>query len=672
VLPLNPNALKDHLNRAMALEKAGKPGDAMQQYLAIIQANPKADAAYFKAGILLARSGRTAPAVEYLEKAAKLRPSEMSIWRALAKTVVRLGDVERAQATIAALRRAGLPKDAERAVLAELRGTGTTSAQDQKDIISRLSAIAELSPAEALTAAVALAETYPASGLAANILASSQARCGDMDRALATFQTAITLEPGSPDIRNNFGLFLLGLKQFEEAEEQLRTAIKMNPKHPKAMGNLGIALIQEDRHPEAIDVLERALKSDADPRRSMLALTQAYVKSGDAKRAVALTARLLDQDPDLLQALNLSAQAYLTLGDFEKSNAALDHAMQLDPTNGHVHLTMARQRKIPLTDPVIQLFEAAYVAEKPDKLSRARTAFALAKVMDDNKQYDRVMPYLHTGNALYREAHPFEFKQMEPSLYRFKDHWQSLDQSRYEAHGYNSYAPIFVTGMPRSGTTLVEQILSSHSQVAGAGETGWTIPAFRESLGKSLKTGTPPPDTAFGAAGKAYANLGRHAYPKFKRITDKSIGTYSHLGQVHLALPNASLVVVRRDPRDNALSIYKNVFADDKHLYSYNLTDIARLYKIFDTLVAFWREELPGLVYEIQYESLIANPEEEARKLLAHCRLDWEDACLQFDKNTRQVNTLSAYQVRQPIYTSSVKGWQRYESGLQELVDALK
>ena len=154
-------------------------------------------------------------------------------------------------------------------------------------------------------------------------------------------------------------------------------------------------------------------------------------------------------------------------------------------------------------------------------------------------------------------------------------------------------------------------------------------------------------------------------------LSDKSIQTYLVMGLVWCTLPKAKIVVVRRDPRDNLLSVYKNVFPTGGHLYSYDLDDLGQYYRMFVEMIEFWRDMNPGGFHEIWYEDLIANPEEETRKLIAASGLEWEDACLNFHENKRKVNTLSVYQVRQPIYKSSVKAWQRYEKELQPLFDSL-
>jgi hypothetical protein len=244
--------------------------------------------------------------------------------------------------------------------------------------------------------------------------------------------------------------------------------------------------------------------------------------------------------------------------------------------------------------------------------------------------------------------------------------------------GAHPGAPIFVTGMPRSGTTLVEQIIASHSRVTGAGEVALLQAACQKLIfarpdryEERRPLSTIPADE-IAALGHDFLRTMAERFPGADIITDKSITTYMYIGLVKLALPNARIVVVRRDPRDTLLSIYKNRFPEGTHLYAYDLRDLADYYATFVEMVEFWRSEFPEGFTEITYETLVANPEEESRRLIAACGLEWEDACLNFHENRRKVDTLSVYQVRQPISGGSVKAWQRYEAELAPMIDILR
>jgi hypothetical protein len=307
--------------------------------------------------------------------------------------------------------------------------------------------------------------------------------------------------------------------------------------------------------------------------------------------------------------------------------------------------------------------------------NRRNLGFALSKVMEDTKNHDQVFRYLHPANALMRQEFPYDIASREKEIDGVMSVFDQLDLPAMKIEGTSDYAPIFVTGMPRSGTTLVEQIISSHSQVSGAGEVGFAARGAQKLIMRengSFRGFNDVSRSDIAALGHDYEAFMRQTFPDAPRVTDKSIQTYTFLGLIKLALPHSRMIVVRRDPRDNLLSIYRNMFVDGTHRYSYNLSDLGTYYKLFLKIIAFWQERVPDWFHVVNYEDLIADTETEARKLIAASGLDWEDQCLAFHENTRRVDTLSVYQVRQPIYSSSLKAWQRYENELSELFEALK
>jgi hypothetical protein len=235
--------------------------------------------------------------------------------------------------------------------------------------------------------------------------------------------------------------------------------------------------------------------------------------------------------------------------------------------------------------------------------------------------------------------------------------------------------PIFVTGLPRSGTTLVEQILASHSAVTGGGELRFLLEEAYRLMGDPGRGFTRLAELSEGALagfGRAYLDLLARAVPGAGVITDKSIQTHLVIGLVAKVLPWARILVVRRDPRDLGLSIYRNVFAPGTHLYAYDQADIAAYIATFEKMMAFWRAALPGRFEEIRYEDLVAEPEARTRALVAAAGLDWEEACLSFHESARQVATLSIQQVRQPIHGGAAGGWRRHAADLAPMIAALE
>jgi Sulfotransferase family len=307
---------------------------------------------------------------------------------------------------------------------------------------------------------------------------------------------------------------------------------------------------------------------------------------------------------------------------------------------------------------------------------------ALAKELEDLGRDDEAFAHLLAGNARKRATTGYRFERdrdlFDAVIRLFPEILPAPAPADLTGDDITR-APIFVVGMPRTGTTLVERILSSHSQVASAGESQ----NFGVLLKRACRTQSPQVlDEAtlaqslhvdLQALGRDYVERTRPPGRAQSRFVDKMPLNFFYLGHIARALPGASVVVLRRHPLDTGLSNFRQLFATGFSYYEYarDLGDIGRYYVQFDRLVAHWRATLPGRLHEVRYEALVANQRAETRRLLAHCRLPWEEACLHFDRNERAVATASAVQVRQPLYASSVGRWRRFERHLQPLIDEL-
>ncbi|MGB8622633.1 MAG: sulfotransferase, partial [Paracoccaceae bacterium] len=405
-----------------------------------------------------------------------------------------------------------------------------------------------------------------------------------------------------------------------------------------------------------------------------VSLGQALSEAGDRTGALQAFDQAIAAAPDLAIAYGAKALALQTAGRFDEAEALFRKAIELDPDNGETYRVFIASHKVTPGDPLIAEMQARFNKPGLSEESRMNLGFALAKAMEDTRDYARVFTYLRPANDLMRKRFPYDIAERRDELAAYRAAFSDTDFTAREVKGTSDFAPIFVTGLPRSGTTLVEQIIASHSRVTGAGEVG----RFVEEAAKEMDSGTGAfrpvsalSDAEIAAIGRRTEAWFRDRFPDADRITDKSVQSYVAIGLIRLALPDARVIVVQRDPRDTLLSIYRNIFPEGRHRYAYSLRDLGLYYRLYQEMIAFWREKLPGGFHEIRYEELIANPENEARKLIAAAGLEWEDQCLNFHENKRQVSTLSVYQVRQPIYTSSMKAWRRYEDELGELFEAL-
>jgi hypothetical protein len=304
--------------------------------------------------------------------------------------------------------------------------------------------------------------------------------------------------------------------------------------------------------------------------------------------------------------------------------------------------------------------------------------FALAKAYGDISEHDRSFRHLVEGNTLRRQQLTYD---EAPTLNAFRRGQETftLDLIRNMAGlGNASDIPIFIVGMPRSGTTLIEQIIASHPKVFGAGELGYVLKAVAELSGQDLQSifipylASPPSPEQLHQFGVRYVSAITALAPKAERVTDKMPLNFLYIGLLHLALPNARIVHVRRSALDTCLSCYSKLFDGDQR-YSYDLAELGRFYRAYEALMEHWREVLPpDIMLDVQYENLILNFEDEARRMVEHCRLEWDDACLAFHNTERPVRTASAHQVRRRIYTSSIGRWHPYAQQLEPLMQVLR
>ena len=377
------------------------------------------------------------------------------------------------------------------------------------------------------------------------------------------------------------------------------------------------------------------------------------------------------------------AAALKFLGRFAESEAAYEACLHCEPRYWRAHSGLAATRRQTPEHNHVERLERLLAQGPLDPDAELHLRHALAKELEDLGQEDAAFAHLLAGNGRKHAAIGYRFEQdrvlFDAVMGLFPDVLpvsRDADLPGDEVAG----APIFVVGLPRTGTTLVERILSSHSQVASAGES--------QNFGVLLKQAcrTPSPRVLdavtvehslrvdLPALGRAYVKRTRPAGMPQARFVDKMPLNFFYLGHIARALPAASIVVVRRHPLDTGLSNFRQHFAAGVPYYDYarDLRDIGRYCAQFDRLIAHWQATLPGRVHEVGYEALIMNQRVETERLLAHCRLPWDEECLHFERNASAVATASAVQVRQPLYASSVGRWRRNRDHLQPLIDELR
>lgn len=712
--PLTPAQIKSHYDQALKLIAARRFDDALKLLQQIVETNPKIAEAHYQVGRLAIESHRAALGLRPLQAAARLKPNESAIWRSWAEAVALGGRAPDEAEFLAALKTSPI-KTEIRIELQDRFGAQrsasrrSTTGQEGKETLALLSLMKERNYKEAENRARALLNRQPNSAVALNVLGGALAMQGQVEPAKASFAKAAQIDPGYAEAHDNLGRMLLDQNRLEEALVQFHKAVTLTPYLLSALVNYGACLARLGHAASAIAPLERAVEHAPDPALCLVALGNAHTRAknyakaedvllraveaskGRSADALALLAqaqsrlgkdeealanydRALALDPNSPIGTGGKAATLQTLGRFDEAKDLFWRAFELDPTNGENYRSFIAAHKTQPGDPIIDLMLERYMGPNLSDLDRLNLAFAIAKALEDTKDFGRVFQYLNQANAYMRKVFPYDIAQREREVAMLKTTFGAFDWHGTQISGTTDFAPIFITGMPRSGTTLIEQIISCHSRVQGAGEVGKVTQDAQNLLvrGDRIRPLTSVDPAAIATLGHDYETYMRARFFDKLQVSDKSIQTYLYIGLVKLALPQSKIIVVRRDPRDNLLSMYKNKFPDGTHLASYDQRDLAILYDTFVDMVDFWRGLVPDWFYEVDYDKLVSDPEPETRKLIAACGLEWEDACLSPQDNDRKVETLSLFQVRQPITKSSVKGWKRFEKDLAPMLDELK
>lgn len=499
------------------------------------------------------------------------------------------------------------------------------------------------------------------------------------EEAEATYRRALALRPDDPEILDSLALALQDLRRDDDAEATLRRALAIDPLNDKAQVHLAWVLLDAHKMDQADKVLADALARKPEDHDVLNLMGRAASERGKLDEALAHLRRALELKPDHADALSNMGNALKALGRLDEALEAYVRSQAIDPKCTDIYVNLADSKKFAAGDPHLVAMEALEQGGKPlSDTDRLELDFALGKAYADIKDYKRSFEHLLRANAAKREQVQYDELAMLDLCARIESVFTPEFIARKAGIGDPTRVPIFIIGMPRSGTTLIEQILASHPEVYGAGELE-TLNELVSDFG-AIVGGTVVPHPEFvpmldanalrQIAARYLDGLRKHA-PAAKRITDKMPSNYYYAGLIHLAMPNAVIIHTIRDPIDTCISCFSKKFTVG-HNYTYDLAELGRYHRRYRRLMAHWRRILPPhRILDVRYEDLVADLEGGARRILSHCGLPWNDACLSFHETERPVRTASASQVRQPIYQTAVGRWRVYEEFLAPLLEAL-
>jgi tetratricopeptide (TPR) repeat protein len=490
---------------------------------------------------------------------------------------------------------------------------------------------------------------------------------GAYTEALACYQELLEFDPRDAYAHNGLGSALARLTRYREAEEHLRRALGIRESLPEAHFNLASVLVATGRYREAETPLRRALKLKGDFLEARISLGGTLV----------LLSRLPEARDSYEKALRLAPSNALALvglgkldaleGRFSEAETAFRRALEVEPRASYAWAALAGLRRMTPADGEWRKRAEELAAGGLEPYDEAVLRFALGKYYDDVGDFGRAFPSYQRANQLQKlAATPYR----RETHVRYVDEWmriytkEALEAAREGAS--DSALPVFVIGMPRSGTTLVEQIIASHPAAYGAGELDfWTTLVHKREV--SVRQAVPEGSARKRLAQEYLRVLAGHSADA-SRIVDKAPMNADYLGLLHAVLPKARVIHVQRNPIDTCLSCYFQQFSPVMN-YTMDLSDLADYYREHARLMAHWRRTLPpGTMLEIHYEELVADQEASTRRILEFLALPWDERCLEFHKTARVVTTASAWQVRQKIYRSSAQRWRHYEKFIKPLL----
>ena len=484
--------------------------------------------------------------------------------------------------------------------------------------------------------------------------------------ALACYERAIALQPGHGAALANHGNALRRLGRPREALASFARALAVLPEHPEVLNNQGTALRDLERFEAALASYDRVL---AVRPGWVEALCNRAAVLGELDRpaeALAGYEQALSLRPDHAEAHANKGVLLSQLGRAEAANAATEMAIRCAPRRARYYYNLAIGRRLDADDPYFAAMRGLAAAPLDDE-ERMFLQFALGRALGDQGDHAAAFRHLLDGNALKRRRTVYDEAATLGALAHSRALFSDDVMRRLEGAGAPSDVPVFIVGMPRSGSTLVEQVLASHPAVLGVGESSGFERALRRVRGAGSVALSAEGLRGLGA--DYLASLPTRA--GVLRVVDKTLENFRFLGFIRLALPGARIVHVRRDPVDLCVSCFSHLF---KQLpYTYELGELGRYYRAYAALMAHWREVLPaGAMLEVAYEDVVNDVEAQARRIVAHCGLAWDARCLAFYRTERTVRTASQHQVRQPIYRHAVGKWERYGDALAPLLAELR
>ena len=625
-----------------------------------------------------------------------------------AKKLVKKGGIEEAKKLYSMILKDSPQNQEAKLGLLSLKDLKDNQEPPQSNIQSIVALYSNNQIQEALVDIEALVKDFPNSPLLYNIRAACYKANSQMDDSVKDYEKAITLKPDYAEAyynlgvtlrelgqinaakesyekalaikheysgaHNNLGSILLDLGSIDSAVDHFEWAVAFKPDYAEAINNLGVVERQQEKFGLAIKSFEKAINIQPNYVQAHSNLGNTLQELGQHDDAMTCYEKALAINPN-------HAPCYIDIGLVHHEKGQIDDAIKfyekslaINPNIAYVYDNLCNIKKYTINKKQITKMQSLLSSDNLSPSDRRYLYFALAKVNENLDNQDELFKYLHEANRLRKEELNYSLDRSKTLFSTVKEIFSSSypNIEKSLSSEPSTYKPIFIVGMPRSGTTLVEQIISSHHAVHGAGELT-NLPTIIGPIATDhLNQGINKlPEKSFLSIRKQYLDVLSNLNVSESVITNKLPLNFLYIGFILTAFPEAKIIHMKRDARAICWSIYKSNFRNTGNGYSYNFDDLAGFYGLYKDLMDFWHQLFPNKIYDMSYEDLTTNQEDETRKLLQYCELDWDENCLNFHKNKRAVKTASAIQVREKMYQGSSEVWKKYKTHLKPLIKAL-
>lgn len=500
---------------------------------------------------------------------------------------------------------------------------------------------------------------------------------GKLEEAEKLLRNILVRDPDDVKALRMLGNIALEASRFKAAKKLFERAIELKPGFVPGWNDLANLYMKQDRYEPALETVERALEIDPKMVQSWIIKGNILTRAQQHEASLEAFQQALDLNPRSAGAHSQIGHVLKTIGRQEESIQAFRKCIGAHPSFGEAYWSLANLKTFTFNEPEVVVMEQMVADESLVDETRVNFFLALGKHYENEKDYDRAFEHYRNGNDLRRAHEIYDPVQTQVVHDRIIEVFSEEFLQEREGWGDPDPSPILVVGLPRSGSTLIEQILASHSMVEGTMELP-DLSRVITQLSRRSPRKTEYPEVVRDLDEEAVKSLGRAYLESTMRyrsgkayFIDKMPNNFSSIGFLHLVLPNARVIDARRHPLDSCLGSYKQLFFKGQS-FTYDQFELGHYYLEYRRIMEHWRKVLPGKALDVHYEQMVLDQETQTRRLLEHCGLPWEDQCLRFYETDRAINTASSEQVRQPIYTKALNFWRNYEAHLGELIETLE